>query len=323
MKFLKPLGIGKGQRPQSSRPGSAFAPDRTVPLFDGRAEFRAASGSLEVAPVVTPKAARSDAPKPARAVTASGAGPQNEADRRRAFIDRLGDLDGQGQLHVALYGVEVLKEHNEKDYLPWYGRGWLALRHNQLEESLQCLTKAAELAPAVAEIRQSRGICLTSMGRLAEAVKSLETADQLAPLDPLTLFSLGLAYDFFRSPEKAIETLSRALELGLPREMAAEAWVHKGINVSELGSLEEAIRCYEQAVALDPNSVRAWYNKGVDEEHLGRREAAHRSYMHLLQLASSGSEVPNDILRAAISGVRELTGITNPSTDDGEVGRPE
>jgi tetratricopeptide (TPR) repeat protein len=81
--------------------------------------------------------------------------------------------------------------------------------------------------------------------------------------------------------EEAIRCCDEALAID-PRD--AFAWSNKGSALSELGRHEEAISCYEQALAIDPRDVVAWSNKGKVLSALGRREEAIGCYDQALAL---------------------------------------
>ena len=75
--------------------------------------------------------------------------------------------------------------------------------------------------------------------------------------------------------EEAISCFDQALALD-PREAAA--WNNKGMALAGLGRHEMAIACYDQALAIDPQDVPAWLNKGSALDDLGRREEAISCY---------------------------------------------
>jgi tetratricopeptide (TPR) repeat protein len=60
--------------------------------------------------------------------------------------------------------------------------------------------------------------------------------------------------------EEAIKCYDHALEIN-PR--LAEAWYSKGIALGSLGRSEEAIECYDRALEINPRFAEAWYNKGT------------------------------------------------------------
>ena len=51
-------------------------------------------------------------------------------------------------------------------------------------------------------------------------------------------------------------------------------WLHKGVSLGALARHEEAIVCYDKALAIDPQDAYAWNNKGVSLAALGRRDEA-------------------------------------------------
>ena len=81
--------------------------------------------------------------------------------------------------------------------------------------------------------------------------------------------------------QEAISCYDRALALD-PRDAAA--WSNKGRSLAALGRREEAIRCYDRALELDPRNVPAWNNKGVSLNALGRHEEAIGCFDRALEL---------------------------------------
>ena len=81
--------------------------------------------------------------------------------------------------------------------------------------------------------------------------------------------------------EEAVRCYDRALELE-PRN--AGTWSDKGVSLRRLGRLEEAIDCHEEALEHDPRDAGAWVNKSACLIDLGRREEADGCYDEALKL---------------------------------------
>jgi tetratricopeptide (TPR) repeat protein len=81
--------------------------------------------------------------------------------------------------------------------------------------------------------------------------------------------------------EEAMSCFDQALAID-PR--IAEAWNNKGKALADLGRPEEAISCYEQALAIDARLAAVWNNKAISLADLGRRAEAINCYDQALAI---------------------------------------
>src|SRR5579863_2263168 len=56
-----------------------------------------------------------------------------------------------------------------------------------------------------------------------------------------------------------------------------DAYLHKGSALAELGSKEEAIEAFDQAIKMNPGDNRVYYRKGLALHRLGILEAMHKA----------------------------------------------
>jgi Flp pilus assembly protein TadD len=68
----------------------------------------------------------------------------------------------------------------------------------------------------------------------------------------------------------------------------AEDWNNKGLALVKQGKYDEAIKCYDEAIRLDPNPAGAWNNKGVALNNLGKYDESIKASDEAIRLA------PND-----------------------------
>ena len=87
-----------------------------------------------------------------------------------------------------------------------------AEQNKNLDEAEILVRKAIEVKPNDGYITDSLGWVLFQQGRIAEALKTLEKADRLAPDEPVILEHLGDAYLKNAEKQKALEVYQRALE---------------------------------------------------------------------------------------------------------------
>ncbi|MBI4548715.1 MAG: tetratricopeptide repeat protein, partial [Ignavibacteriae bacterium] len=70
------------------------------------------------------------------------------------------------------------------------------------------------------------------------------------------------------------------------KELEAWEWVNKGGSLHGLGRFEEAIRCYDRAIEVDPGSSKAWFNKGLSLHDLRRYNEAIHCYEKAIEINS-------------------------------------
>jgi tetratricopeptide (TPR) repeat protein len=81
--------------------------------------------------------------------------------------------------------------------------------------------------------------------------------------------------------EEAIRCYDQALKLD-PRNTGA--WNNKGLSLSKLGRHEEAILSFKKAIELNPKYANAWYNLAISEDSLDREKEAYAAYSSFCRL---------------------------------------
>jgi tetratricopeptide (TPR) repeat protein len=66
--------------------------------------------------------------------------------------------------------------------------------------------------------------------------------------------------------------------------MNVKAWNNKGICLLSLCRYEDAIKCIEEAIKIDPNHAFYWYNKGICQDRLGQWNEAIVSFDEAVRL---------------------------------------
>ena len=61
-------------------------------------------------------------------------------------------------------------------------------------------------------------------------------------------------------------------------------WNHKGCSLVALGRADEAIACFDKALAIEPRAAHNWYNKGTAFYKLGRYKEAGGCFQQALEL---------------------------------------
>ena len=72
--------------------------------------------------------------------------------------------------------------------------------------------------------------------------------------------NIGMGRSLKGEHDKALEELDKALE---ERERYPEAWANRAVVCEKLERYDEAVACYDRALAIEPGQIAIWHNKGV------------------------------------------------------------
>ena len=114
----------------------------------------------------------------------------------------------------------------------------------------------SEPQPVVDLVRQ--GDAYQSRKEYSAAIEAYRQATVLRPRSALPLLRIGQVYLAQRRYELAGEAFGQAYERGAKEE----AWMGLGSAYAGLGHEERAIRCWRQALALDPGDAAVRYRLG-------------------------------------------------------------
>jgi tetratricopeptide (TPR) repeat protein len=73
-------------------------------------------------------------------------------------------------------------------------------------------------------------------------------------------------------------------EFSVKNESDPYEWFSKGNTLYSLGRMEDAIKAYDQAIALDSQFAAAWSNKGVALSNLDKYDEAIEAYDRALAI---------------------------------------
>lgn len=130
-------------------------------------------------------------------------------------------------------------------------------------------TTNKEKMPNNAKAWSNRGVALSKLGKVEEALESFERALELDPNDPEIWYNRGVAMDKLGRIEEALESfeVSTILNSNDP-----EVWCNKGIALFKLSRFIESLKSFEKAIEINPNYKKALYNKKVVLNKLRRHK---------------------------------------------------
>ena len=165
----------------------------------------------------------------------------------------------------------------------YQGLGKIAFLQNKLEEASLYYQKALALAPYHAETHYNLALVYRRLGqRSVEGVSNPETLQNLAEAKNLmTSFQRVKTYN---------EQTNRYRRLLLEQPTALEPRVKLAEAHIEMGNPKEAIRVYQIATALHPNTRPLYHNLGGLYMQTGQLAEAISTFQRLIQLDDTDAE---------------------------------
>jgi protein O-GlcNAc transferase len=159
-----------------------------------------------------------------------------------------------------------------------------------LEGAIESYRRALQLEPHHVASLYNLGLVLRETKRLEEAERCFRRVCELEPRDADALLHLASLLDARSSVAEAAIAYRKVVALDAGN---AGAWLCLGAICVET-STEEAIRCLETCLRLEPETASAHHHLGRALKKLGRAERAAGAYRRALELAPA-SETHNDL----------------------------
>ena len=194
--------------------------------------------------------AKAKDPEAARALLQQ-AEVRNDDDRAKLTVGEAQLLRDAGRLDDALRMVADALELNKNNIDLLYEHAMLAERAKQFDLMERELRKLIKVAPDNQHAYNALGYSFADRNlRLQEAFDLISKANQIAPNDPYILDSLGWVEFRLGRLEQALKTLQRAYEIKADAEIAA----HLGEVMWKMGRQDEAKKLWRSANDKDPKN---------------------------------------------------------------------
>ncbi len=177
-----------------------------------------------------------------------------------ALSDRALLLHKNGNLQLAITIHTLILQEEPRHQSSLHAMGLIALNNNELENSLDFLNKALDVAPDNAVLYYDRALIFQKQGEHSAAVKNYDLALFLNKTYTVAYSNRGIALEALGEAPLALANYERAICLD---PTFASAWYNRG-NIYKSSSLfEQAIRCYVVATKLKPDFWEAFTNLGL------------------------------------------------------------
>jgi tetratricopeptide (TPR) repeat protein len=171
-----------------------------------------------------------------------------------------------------------------------YELGFTRMKLERYDEAIAALRKAIRLTPKLpSDAYYYLGVCLFHTNDFGAAIDALEQYKRRAGLGTRVeaYQFLGQAYLQELKFKKAVSCLNRVLYL---QDASWQVLADKGLAHFGLDEFDEARRCYEEAMRMDPDALKVIYNLAVIYEKLGLVEKAKELYLKASGARAATSE---------------------------------
>jgi tetratricopeptide (TPR) repeat protein len=156
-----------------------------------------------------------------------------------------------------------------------------ALKAGAYDRAQSLLVEEYERSPRSPALLRVLGGVLFLTGEYLNSAIALKKAEDLAPLDERSRFTLAMSYVVMRRRRWARPELER-LAAAAPRSPLYPYWLAR-LDYDEQ-HYAAAVDGFRHALALDPGYLKAYDNLGLSYEALGREDEAIKSYEDALRL---------------------------------------
>ena len=134
------------------------------------------------------------------------------------------------------------------------------------QQAYRAIERALELAPDDPLVHHCHAALLGNFGRTEDGIRAWRRAIELDPNSAGARAGLGIALIYIRDVEAALGHIDQAIRRS-PRDPLAYHWLsHRGLALSLLGRIEEALEVSEQSIDLRPSRVALAVLAGLHAE---------------------------------------------------------
>jgi Flp pilus assembly protein TadD len=163
---------------------------------------------------------------------------------------------------------------------PFFEKGLAYHRMGRFKDAARMYREVLRKNPEHPDARFNLASACIQLSEFAEACPLLADLQARDPANPEVLLNLALAEVGMGRPWKALDYLSEAE--ALPNGSSFEICFHRGLALSQLDRLPEALTCYRKAEKLSPDHPRLIFNLAVVYDKLQKYPEALGYYARIV-----------------------------------------
>jgi tetratricopeptide (TPR) repeat protein len=206
---------------------------------------------------------------------------------------RLGnDLFKQGEYKEAIEKYNKVLNIDSNYYQAWTNRGYALAGLQQYNKMLESCTAATIIEPKAVYAWNCQGEALHNLKNHEEAIAAFDKAIAIDAKDPVFRINKAESLLALKQTDSALATINEAIQLlrqnkeandpqTLKRDLSI-AFSHKGKILLQKQAYEEALKAYDQALAIDPKYFFAQRGRGLTLQGLRRYDDAIAQFEEIL-----------------------------------------
>ena len=173
-------------------------------------------------------------------------------------------LASQGKFRKAFDQMREETQEQPDNPLPYVKISSIALQLNRPQESLRAAQRAVQLAPKSAAAHEALAKSLRASGKLKKAADERKTAENFASTPPQIDSRIAMSYARPLMPRAGSgPSAQNSAEINAQSAAKIQQLAQQAAAATQRGDIAEAIRDYENGVALDPRWGDGWRALGT------------------------------------------------------------
>jgi predicted O-linked N-acetylglucosamine transferase (SPINDLY family) len=194
----------------------------------------------------------------AEAITYFEKALQFDPDIAPAYYNLGCILQEKGKVSEATFYYQKAIEHNLNFADPYYGLGTVYYAQGYLNKAICSFEKAVQINPAFTNAYMSIGTVFREKGQFDKAISYYQKAIEIDPLSAESYNNLGAVFQEKQKIDLAIEYYRKALQID---SNFHNAYINLGMALHTSGNQEEALTVLDEAIRLNPGSLKAQWAK--------------------------------------------------------------
>ena len=162
----------------------------------------------------------------------------------------------------------------------------------RLDDALISLNKALELNPEYIQAHKNLGITLLEIGRLDDALTSFKQVIKLKPFDAGVHINLGNTFKELGRLVEAKASYTHAIALKPDHFLAHN---NLGVTLHDLGRLDESLKILSRAIILKSDNADSHYNLAITLQAMDRLDEAEINYRQAIALRPDHFSAHNNL----------------------------